>query len=471
MPLTPSEFLQEVKPQLREIVDRLAERYPYASLLATDVDGVQVNVLDSDMAILPSPDRERGFVVRVQTDVGFTEYSFNTLDVDAVVKRVDALVALRRTLLETADPLPYPGVLSDEPKTLTFVAETPQEETVTPEEALRRMVDIHRSVKENHPELANLALSTQQTEVNKMFLSPARDLTQTYQYGITLAMAMAHRDAVIRSGYAARSGVQGLEILDALPQMAEKACTTARDLLDAERMTPGEYDIISDPDFTGLIAHEAFGHGTEMDMFVKHRAKGAEYLNKRVASDAVRMHDGAAAYDEVSSYAFDDEGTLAGDTLIIDDGIFRQGMADALSALYLGVPATGNGKRESYKRKAYTRMTNTFFEAGETSLEDLMADIEHGYLLESFNSGMEDPKNWGIQCVASHAREIRNGKLTGKVFAPVYLTGYVPDLLQSITAASPDLVLSGSGYCGKGWKEWVKTSTGGSYVRAKGRLS
>lgn len=84
---------------------------------------------------------------------------------------------------------------------------------------------------------------------------------------------------------------------------------------------------------------------------------------------------------------------------------------------------------------------------------------------------MEDPKNWGIQCVASKAREIKDGKLTGKIFSPVYLTGYVPDLLTSISKISKGLKLSGSGYCGKGWKEWVKTSTGGSYIKAKGRLS
>ena len=146
-------------------------------------------------------------------------------------------------------------------------------------------------------------------------------------------------------------------------------------------------------------------------------------------------------------------------------------MCDELSALQLGVEPTGNGKRESYKRKAYTRMTNTFFEEGTDSLDEMIASIQYGYLLEGFSSGMEDPKNWGIQCVASKGREIKDGKLTGRIVSPLYLTGYVPELLESITMVSPGLKLSGSGYCGKGWKEWVKTSTGGSYIKAKGRLN
>ena len=83
---------------------------------------------------------------------------------------------------------------------------------------------------------------------------------------------------------------------------------------------------------------------------------------------------------------------------------------------------------------------------------------------------MEDPKHWGIQCVIALGREIKNGKLTGNIIAPVTLTGYVPDLLKSISMVSSDLEMYGSGACGKGHKEWVKTSDGGPYLKCKVRL-
>lgn len=76
-------------------------------------------------------------------------------------------------------------------------------------------------------------------------------------------------------------------------------------------------------------------------------------------------------------------------------------------------------------------MTNTYFTAGTDKLDDMIASIEHGYLLESVQSGMEDPKHWGIQCMVGLGREIKDGKLTGKVVSPVTLTGYVPDLLRA----------------------------------------
>ena len=136
----------------------------------------------------------------------------------------------------------------------------------------------------------------------------------------------------------------------------------------------------------------------------------------------------------------------------------------------LGTVATGNGKRENFEHKVYTRMTNTVFDSGRDSLEDMISSIKHGYLLEGMESGMEDPKHWGIQCIVSCGREILDGKLTGKVVAPVIMTGYVPDLLSNVTMASVDRLIFGSGGCGKGYKEFVKVSQGGPYLKTRAIL-
>jgi TldD protein len=167
---------------------------------------------------------------------------------------------------------------------------------------------------------------------------------------------------------------------------------------------------------------------------------------------------------------FDDEGTLGTDTVIIENGILKTGISDLLSALKLGTAPTGNGKRESFERKAYSRMTNTFFQPGNDKLEDMIASVKEGYYIERSSSGMEDPKDWGIQVMFESAEEIKDGKLTGKIVAPVIMTGYVPDLLKNITMTSGDFELEGSGACGKGYKEWVKVSTGGPYIKTKARL-
>jgi TldD protein len=270
--------------------------------------------------------------------------------------------------------------------------------------------------------------------------------------------------------FASYAGLKGLELIDEMEAGLAETMTIGAQLLDAERIEPGEYEVILSPNIAGLLAHESFGHGVEMDMFVKGRAKAAEYLGKAVASPMVGLRDGARAAEQTGSYWFDDEGVLGGDTLVIQEGIFRTGISDLLSALRLGIPPTGNGKRESFERKAYSRMANTFFTAGTDSLEEMIASIKYGYLLEKFLSGMEDPKNWGIQGQVLYAREIRDGKLTGKLVSPLFMFGYVPEVLGSVSMVSGEVQQFGSGMCGKGHKEYVKNSTGGPYMKTKMRL-
>ena len=94
-----------------------------------------------------------------------------------------------------------------------------------------------------------------------------------------------------------------------------------------------------------------------------------------------------------------------------------------------------------------------------------------GYFVDRATNGMEDPKSWGIQLEALVARRIRNGQLTDKYFSPVIVTGYAPEILQSISMISRDLHINGLGMCGKGYKEWVKVTDGGPYLKLRARLA
>jgi TldD protein len=296
-------------------------------------------------------------------------------------------------------------------------------------------------------------------------------MEQNVMWTEAIAIALGARGEELKSTFKSSGGCGGLEGLDGLEEQVPELIATLHRLLESKPMVPGEYDCICAPDVTGLIVHEAFGHGVEMDMFVKDRALAQQYVGEYVASPLVTMHDGAAACGRMpATYFFDDEGTVAQDTVIIEKGILKRGICDAQAAMALNVSPTGNGRREATSHKAYTRMTNTFFENGNDKLEDMIASIEYGFLLENAGGGMEDPKNWGIQCISDTAREIKDGKLTGAVFSPVTMTGYVPDLLKSISMMSDGGDMDGAGWCGKGHKEWAKVSMGGPYIKAKIRL-
>jgi TldD protein len=149
----------------------------------------------------------------------------------------------------------------------------------------------------------------------------------------------------------------------------------------------------------------------------------------------------------------------------------QHGMTDFYSASYLKYPRSANGRRESWERKAYARMTNTFFEPGQSRPEEMIASVEDGIYLRYPSNGMEDPQGWGIQCEGLWAQRIKGGKLSSELYSPVIMTGFVPDILQSISMVGNDLEITGLGYCGKGHKEIVKNTMGGPHLKFMARLA
>lgn len=470
-----SSFLRERKEVLKGIIVDLSKEFEYVSILGTDTTGTVYDVSRSDSGVNDTRWSERGFVARVYNGINYSEYSFNQLDnIDMIKDQIRKVAKHDFSIYQEKEisMMNFP-LIEEEEMVQEFHSEFEKNPfEVSAEEKLSRLRNIMQNGLKINENFVDFRATFEEVKISKVFLSIKKDLSQSILYTTMYMVPIAKTNAGIKYDFAGFSGLKGYEIFDEAEKEIEKAAQDVIDLFEATTVEPGVYDIICDPRVSGLIAHEAFGHGVEMDMYVKNRAKGQEYMNKYVASDILNMRDGAKSAVEVGTYLFDDEGTLGTDTVIIENGILKNGISDVLSALQLGTNPTGNGRRESYERKAYARMTNTFFEGGNDHLEDMIKSIKKGYMLEGYFSGMEDPKNWGIQCVIAKGREIINGEFTGKIISPVTLTGYVPDLLKSITmVADNNVEYGGTGYCGKGHKEFVKTSTGGSYIKAKGRLS
>lgn len=468
------EKLDIVKPALKNLVSELRKKYAYASVLAVQDDSRAWRINRAGKRINNVGLGGSGYVVRVFDEIGCAEYSFNEFSeekIPEIVKTIDERIAHQTANIpDGIKPLPTP-IPSDETATLKKVSGYAIDPRELGDEKILERLDAIRNKTLSVDGVLDAMVNVSYRKFRKLFISENRDLDQTVMWTNGAIVALALRGEEVKDAYKGFSQLGGAEILDRMEEFATEVANKAIELLSSEQMIPGEYDCICDPDTTGMIVHEAFGHGVEMDMFVKDRALAASFIDERVASDLVTMHDGNAVDDSATMW-FDDEGTLTSDTVVINGGILKKGMCDALSAARLGVKPTGNGRRESYERKVYTRMTNTYFEgaAQNVTLDEMIASIKYGFLLESPSSGMEDPKNWGIQCMVTTAREIKNGKLTGKIFSPIVLTGYVPDLLKSVSMMSGQLVTCGSGYCGKGYKEWVKVSDGGPYMKARIRL-
>ena len=463
-----SEFLNSWRDAARGLVAQLRKRFDYVSVLGVDAKAKTVQVNRNTSNISAGRDTECGFVVKLSSGSVFYEYSLDDIagDTEALAEKIAGAFTLNAALLgNTIDPV----TLSDEPLTRSFAREHDLAD-YSDQQLLDFCKNQCAALLGKSEHLLNAMVSLNILETSKLFVSEHRELDQNYSWvnGILVGIYQEN-DKVVQVFDSANYHLIG-KVLEELPTITGKLLHTAHMLTLAKPITPGVYDVITDPSITGLIAHEAFGHGVEMDQFVKDRALAKQYVGKYVASPICNMRDGAASTLSAASYFFDDDGVLAGDTQIIKDGILVTGISDLASAAQLGTAPTGNGRRESSRRKAYSRMTNTFFEPGKDKLSDMIASIDHGYMLFDTNNGMEDPKNWAIQCVAQYGIEIVDGKLTDNYVSPVVMSGYVPDLLQSISMISDDFKVTGAGMCGKGYKEWVRVSDGGPALKVRVKL-
>lgn len=469
-----SPFLKKQKELLKKLIEMLNKKFAYVSILGNDCLGKKIKVEKDNVSVVDSSWQERGFVVRVYNGSNYSEYSFDNISpknikslFNDIVEKAEVKDQIEKSIYSKS--FKY-DLIDEKELTSTYDKINKDEKINSIAEIIKMCNHIVNNSFEVCEYIIRACLQVEYLQVSKIFLSNKKDLEQTYLWANASFSIILNKDDVTKQNFGSTSGMSITAVMKKIEKLIPNIIQDGEQLLNATKPVMGEYDVITSPDVTGLIAHEAFGHGVEMDMFVKNRALAQEYMNKSIASEIVNMHDGATPLEDVSSYFFDDEGVTANNTTIIKNGRLVSGICDSIAALRLKVKPTGNGKRESYKSKVYTRMTTTYFERGTNNLEDMIASIKKGYLISGLYSGMEDPKNWGIQCVALYGKEIIDGKLTGKIVSPIYMSGYVPTLLSSISMASRDFNIYGSGSCGKGYKEWVKNACGGPYLKARVKI-
>ena len=322
-----------------------------------------------------------------------------------------------------------------------------------------------------------------------IFVDRETKLSQTlYRQGkIPLVMSGPER-VVERVG-----GLGGMEVVDFPDSILVEMLEDLKGLKSAEKLAPGKYRVLFSPAISGVFAHEAFGHSQEGDTCVRGRSKAWDFYEsgELAGNEHATILNNPSIFENADktsgawgSYFFDEEGWLAKEQVILDKGKLTSPMTNLTSAIRLKVPRTANGKRESWSHGVYTRQTNTYFSAGDKCFEDLISQVDDGFLATQTAGGMEDPKGMGIQVGIAYLKEVKAGKLTGKIFkgpqgGDIQMTGYTPEVLNCIldkskievnsrekdTAKHP---LNDVGGCGKYHKEFVQAGSGGPYLLMDG---
>ena len=230
---------------------------------------------------------------------------------------------------------------------------------------------------------------------------------------------------------------------------AKEAARQAIIQLDAREAPAGEMEVVLGPGWPGILLHEAIGHGLEADFNRKKTSAFSGMLGRRVASDKCTVVDNGTMPGRRGSLNVDDEGNPTENTVLIENGILKGYLSDKLSSRLMGIPNTGNGRRESYQHIPMPRMTNTYMLAGQDSPEDIIRSVKYGVYAVNFGGGQVDITNGKFVFSASEAYLIEDGKVTSPL-KNATLIGNGPDVLTKVSMVGSDLQLDeGVGTCGK----------------------
>lgn len=218
---------------------------------------------------------------------------------------------------------------------------------------------------------------------------------------------------------------------------------------EAKEAPAGVMPVILGSGWPGVLLHEAVGHGLEGDFNRKETSVFSNKIGQKVASSCVSIVDEGNIKNKRGSISIDDEGTPSARNLLIENGILKGYMQDRLNARLMNMKPTGNGRRQSYAYEPMPRMTNTYMENGQYSLDEILSSVNDGIYATQFSGGQVDIVSGKFVFSANEAYEIKNGKINAPLKG-VSLIGNGFDVMQNISMVGNDLALDkGVGVCGK----------------------
>jgi TldD protein len=265
--------------------------------------------------------------------------------------------------------------------------------------------------------------------------------------------AVAEEGAKRQAGSSGGGGRFGLEYFDDPARTPEahgrEAARVALAMLDARDAPAGEMEVVLGPADSGILLHEAIGHGLEADFNRKRTSNYTDRVGQRVASPLCTVVDDGTVESSRGSINVDDEGNEARENVLIQDGILVAYMHDRLSAQHFGLAPSGNGRRQSFRHMPLPRMTNTVLKPGPHAPEEIVGSVKRGVFAKRFSGGQVNISNGDFVFSLTEGYLIEDGRITAPLKG-VNLIGNGPDVLTRVSMVANDFELSdGMWTCGK----------------------
>jgi TldD protein len=286
-----------------------------------------------------------------------------------------------------------------------------------------------------------------------LIVRPDGRLVQDYQpmtlgYVVCTAQENGRRESGSYN-VASRSGLEFYADPARNKRLVDNAVARSTFLLSAGKPPAGEMPIVLAPGASGILLHEAIGHGLEADFNRKGISIFSSQMNQKVAPDFVTVVDDGTVKSARGAVNTDDEGNATEKTVLVENGVLRNYMQDEISAAHYGVKPTGSGRRESFRHAPMPRMRATYMESGPHDPADIIRSVKKGIYCSSFSNGQVQIGAGDFAFYMRQGYLIEDGKLTQPI-KDVNIIGNGPAALADVQMVGTDMELDEGGWtCGK----------------------
>lgn len=269
-------------------------------------------------------------------------------------------------------------------------------------------------------------------------------------YGLHV-FVLAAGDGTQNTGYAAAGGRYPFSYFDQrTPEViAGEASGQALRKLKSRECPAGNFPVVINKGWGGVLIHEAVGHGLESDFNRRGSSVYTGKIGQKVASESVTIIDDGTLPNGRGSLNFDDEGTPAQKNILIENGILRNYLYDIYNSRLMNAALTGNGRRENFTQLPMPRMTNTYIARGNDDSKDIIRSVKNGLFAQTLGGGQVDITSGNFVFEVQEGYWIEDGEITYPVHG-ANLIGNGPEILNKVVAVGNDLAIeTGLGTCGK----------------------
>ncbi len=408
---------------------------------------------------------EAGFGLRVLVNGSWGFSSANSITPEAGMAAVTGALSLARA---TAARAGEAVTLAEVPAVVDSVIWEPRKDprNVAIEDKLEMLRDMEATARTAEHLATVTTVYSEGRRRQEMYTSEGTHLIQGLTRVLTVASLTGRKEGLVSSVRSRVGGVGGWEVFEERDPLeeTERGVTSLETLLEAGKAPSGRMTAVVDPDMTGVLVHEAFGHACEADLVQAGESILDGRIGEKLGSAGVTIFDDPGIQGAFGSFPYDDEGVDGGRKVLMEDGVLTSFLHSRETAGRMGHEPNGAARAQDHGSRPLVRMSNTCLEAGDMSQEEIFEGIKEGIYLKGTRGGQVDVAKGTFQFGAQEAFLVEDGEVT-RPLRDVALMGTVLETLLNIEGLGREFALASPGFCGKG--QTVPVCDGGPHVRIR----